>query len=111
LVTTERYIPVALEQIPIWWGVWLASPVKSTVHLTNVRAGEANPGVQPFAVAQLLWREEALAHLRVRGLHRGLSGARRWFVWERLADSLGLDELQTVVCETIRARQNWPGGE
>jgi hypothetical protein len=63
--------------------------------------------VQPLAVAQLLWRAEALEVLRHRGLHRGLSSATRWRLWERLAEQLPLLELQVEVRSRLKARQDW----
>ncbi|GAA5192447.1 hypothetical protein GCM10023322_52050 [Rugosimonospora acidiphila] len=111
LVTTDRYVAAALTLIPAWWSVWIAKQDNGIVALANLRAGHRNASVEPFAVAQLLWREEAMAELRARELHRGLSGVRRWFVWQRLAESVELEELQAIVRGALRARRNWPGGQ
>ncbi|MFF3856556.1 sce7726 family protein [Micromonospora sp. NPDC002575] len=108
LVTTSRYLDQAAEMVPHWWGVWLAHPGKRTVRLRNVRRGSHNPSPDPFSVAQLLWRDEALALLRERGNHRGLSKVPRWFVWERLAETLELEELRVEVRRVLRTREDWP---
>ncbi|MFI6254571.1 sce7726 family protein [Micromonospora zamorensis] len=108
LVTTDRYLDQASQMIPSWWGVWLAVPGKRQVQLRSVRRSRRNPSPNPFSVAQLLWRDEAMALLKERGNHRGLSRAPRWFVWERLTETLELDELQTEVRRALRTRQDWP---
>ncbi|MEV6694381.1 sce7726 family protein [Micromonospora sp. NPDC051196] len=108
LVTTDRYLDQASKMIPSWWGMWLAVPGKRAARLRNVRRGSRNPSPNPFAVAQLLWRDEAMALLRERGNHVGLSKAPRWFVWERLAQTLELHELQEEVRRVLRAREGWP---
>ncbi|WP_162561529.1 sce7726 family protein [Salinispora mooreana] len=108
LVTTDRYLDQASEIVPSWWGVWLAAPGKRAVRIRNVRRGSRNPSPNPFSVAQLLWRDEGLALLRERGNHGGLSKAPRWFVWERLAETLELGELQAEVRRVLRAREDWP---
>ncbi|OON29041.1 sce7726 family protein [Micromonospora sp. Rc5] len=108
LVTTERYLDQATEIVPSWWGVLLALPGKRTVRLRTVRRGTCNPSPNPFSVAQLLWRDEAMRLLRERGNHRGLSRAPRWFVWERLAETLELRELQAEVRRVLRTREDWP---
>lgn len=108
LVTTGRYLDQAAEMIPSWWGVWLALPSERAVRLRNVRRGSRNPSPNPFSVAQLLWRDEAMTLLRERGNHHGLSKAPRWFVWERLAETLELGELQAEVRRVLRTREDWP---
>lgn len=111
LVTTARYADRATALVPPWWGVWIAHARRAGIRLDQVRAGKVNDGVDAFAVAQLLWRDEAMQQLRDRGMHRGLSSARRWFVWLRLAEQVGLDELRTLVRDTLKRRQPWPARE
>lgn len=117
LVTTDRYLERAKVILPRWWGLMVAAekhPSPSAQHsrgdvvLRVVRRPRLNRQQDPMSVAQLLWREEALEVLRGRKLHRGLSKKARWYVWERLADSLDLVELRAVVRDRLRARREWP---
>jgi hypothetical protein len=127
LVTTDRYLDRAAALVPDWWGLIRADPADAApaggddsaahaagaacaVVLTQVRPAAVNTGQDPFAVAQLLWRDEALSILRARGLHHGLQRKRRWIIWQHLAGTVPLPELQYLVREQLRARRAWPGG-
>jgi hypothetical protein len=124
LVTTERYLDKAAALVPTWWGLTRAAPANGSVKapprdddgsawgavLTQVRPAALNTEQDPFAVVQLLWREEALAILRERGLHRGLERKRRWVIWQHLAEAIPLPELRVLTRDQLRARRTWPGG-
>jgi hypothetical protein len=111
IVTTPRYIQRATAMLPEWWGVIEASAVEDDVLLRPLRPAAFNTSVEPMALVQLLWRDEAMEVLRERKLQRGLSGKARWYVWSRLADALPLEELKTIVRDQIKARPTWPGGQ
>jgi hypothetical protein len=110
LVTTAKYIAKADALLPDWWALVVAEQRDANIQLTNVRDGQLNASTDAFSIAQLLWREEALDELRQRQLSRGLAKKARYYVWERLAASLGGDELRQVVRRRLRARVDWPGG-
>jgi hypothetical protein len=108
ILAVERVYPRrVVSLLPQWWGVWHAVDDGNSVRLDVVRSPKRNPNVSPLAVAQLLWRDEALGVLRSRGLHRGLSAATRWRLWQHLANSLTLDDLRCEVREHLKARQDW----
>jgi hypothetical protein len=111
LLTTNRYLAPAVEMLPTWWQIIRAEPSKPHPCLTLIRQGTRNDSQDAMAIAQLLWREEALMELRRRGLGRGMGNKRRWLIWERLAMEIPMDELKTVVRDQLRARQDWPGGQ
>lgn len=111
LVTTDRHLSKAQAMLPEWWGLMRASEARfGGVRLTQLRRPRMSPGLDPMAVAQLLWRDEALEVLRLRGAATGLSGRARWYVWDRLASSMTLAELRATVRDRLRARRAWPGG-
>ncbi|MFD0884119.1 sce7726 family protein [Streptosporangium algeriense] len=110
LVTTQRYLTPATDILPDWWQIMCAQVEEAGVTLTSVRAGQENEEQDPMAVAQLLWRDEALQELRARGLAQGMTNKRRWLIWERLAAEVPLPELKQVVRDRLRVRQEWPGG-
>ena len=111
LISTDRYLAPAIKMLPTWWQIVRAEPSEAGPCLTLVRQGALNDGQDAMAIAQLLWREEALMELRRRGLARGMGNKRRWLIWERLAAEVPMDELKTVVRDQLRARQDWPGGQ
>jgi hypothetical protein len=103
IVTTERRAESIEGHVPTWWGVLVAIAVDSEVTFREQRPPTANPDVQAFYVAQLLWRDEAYAELASRGLHGDLRRATRWALWDRLAE-LPIDELRDSVRERLKGR-------
>lgn len=109
ILVVERARPMRVAtRVPEWWGVWHALEEDDRhVRLTELRPPGTNPDTEPFSVAQLLWRDEAYDLLRRRGLHRGLSSATRWRLWDALASELPIDVLRHEVRCRLRARPAW----
>jgi hypothetical protein len=110
LVVSEIHLREALTVIPSWWGVLLVRENKGQITFAQKRKGRQNPNLDPFAIAQLLWRREAYEALRQRNLHTGLAGKPRASLWERLSGQLPLSELGGLVRSTLKLRQNWRSG-
>ncbi|MGD9527057.1 MAG: sce7726 family protein [Dehalococcoidia bacterium] len=109
LVVAERHYEHAVGLLPDWWEVIVVTGEADDVVLDPVRPGAKNTGVDAMRVAQLLWRDEALAELTERGLDRGVRSKPRQAVWQRLVDVLELTDLQQVVRTRLKARQGWRG--
>lgn len=108
LVAYEDHLEDAIHLVPGWWGLWGASSAKSgAVILKQRRRGRRNFGVDPIAVAELLWRDELEMELVARGQH-GLSRLTAQHLRERIVKQVALPELQRVVRERLRARPGWP---
>ena len=84
LVTTQRWEERARQRIPSWWGSTVVeeTPVAIVVHERR-QSKDNSRRLNPMALAQLLWRTEALDELRQCGQARGLSAKARYYVWER----------------------------
>jgi len=107
IVAGGSHISKIKEMVPAWWGIRAASSDGSTIALRDIRPPAENPAVDPFAVAQLLWRDEALAILSRGGSARGLRSKPRQALWGALAERLTLKELQQAVRETLMQRSDW----
>lgn len=103
IVTAESRAATIANHVPEWWGVTIALDRGDCPRLRVARKAAPNPGVEPFYVAQLLWRDEAYAELKSRDLHHGLAKATRWELWDRLAE-LPLRKLQAAVRVRLKAR-------
>jgi hypothetical protein len=90
--------------VPSWWGIWTAVENGDTVRLEPLKESTPNPKIDPFSLAQLLWREEALEALSDRGLANGLRSKPRREIWIRLASSLPLEELGDTVRACLKRR-------
>jgi hypothetical protein len=108
ILTASKYIDDIADITPEWWGITRAEmDVDKVVHFFCLREARKNEGIDPLAVAQLLWREEALEILRERGLQKGLLSKPRNVLWEALANNLALSDLQDEVRKCLKKRINW----
>jgi hypothetical protein len=108
IVAASRHVEKLAAAVPDWWEIVESSAgADGGVILTQIRAGAANASVDGYAVAQLLWRDEALVVLTARGLDRGLRNKPRRTLWRALADGVPVDELGQVVRDALRAREQW----
>ncbi|VAW38521.1 hypothetical protein MNBD_DELTA02-1110 [hydrothermal vent metagenome] len=107
LVVSTSHLEKSLKQIPDWWGVCEAKKVEGGIQLNNVRPCGKNTDIDPLAVAQLLWRDEALETLEEYDFDKGFRSKPRSVLWERLATQLTLKDLQTTVRDKLKARDNW----
>lgn len=107
IVVTQKHLTDARQSVPRWWGILLARPRGTSVEIAPVRKPKRNPSVDPAALVQLLWRDEALQLLEDMGVATGLRGMPRRAIWARLQESLTLGELQAVVCAQLKLRGDW----
>ncbi|MYB83139.1 MAG: sce7726 family protein [Chloroflexi bacterium] len=107
LVTTSRHLEKSMTLLPTWWGVMIAKQERGCVTLETVREPETNPELDPFALAQFLWREEALEELKKRGLSKGISKKARFYLWQALVQAIPIEDLRDLVRERIKARPSW----
>jgi hypothetical protein len=104
IVAAESHLSKIAEIVPQWWGIMEAIPNGESIVLQTRREARQNPTLDPYAIAQLLWREEALHVLRLKGVERGLISKPRKALWEKLVDELPLDELARLVRQQIKNR-------
>lgn len=108
IVVEERWNEAVDAHIPDWWGVMVATESAGSAILHERRSPTANQELDPLAVAQLLWRDEAAAVAAARGLRAPTRRPTRWDLWDLLAEHVPLDELRRTVRDHLRAR---PGRE
>lgn len=94
------------QAVPSWWGIWNAARDGDLVRLETLREPSKNPHVDPYALAQLLWRDEALQALADNGLATGMRSKPREVLWRRLASELPIEELGRVVRDRLKHRSS-----
>lgn len=107
IVACATHLDKIRELVPEWWGIWSAQDDGQSVHLEIERREQRNPEVNPLAVAQLLWREEALQVLDQWELTAGFRSKTRAQIWQRLVEALTIDELGDSVRARLKARKGW----
>lgn len=107
VVCCERHVAGVSLCVPDWWGIEIVRPVNDRPRIVRARPARANPGVDPNAVVQLLWREEVMDELERLDLADGLRSKPRRVLWETLAEALPSRALRAVVRDRLRARKDW----
>lgn len=111
LVVGARHCDKATKLVPKWWAIRIATMSSGAVHLRPMIGypGAKNPNPDPYLVAQLLWKEEALSILDTYGLAKGFRSKRIKTLHERLVTALPFDELSREVREALKRRPEWLG--
>jgi hypothetical protein len=107
IVAATAHLERVRKIIPAWWGILEARTKSGGVQLRRRRKERRNPHINLLAVAQLLWKDEALALLESEGDARGLRSKPRQVIWEALVLQLSADTLRARVRDVLKAREGW----
>ena len=91
-------------EMPRWWGQIGVFDSDDKLALRMVRASQRNPKPDPLSIARLLWRDEAIELLKSAAAARGVSSKSRGFIWERVAETVELDNLRAAVRLALKKR-------
>ncbi|WP_124530282.1 sce7726 family protein [Burkholderia sp. Bp8991] len=106
LVVGPTHVTAALEVVPSWWGVLVASrTTKGKVTLESVRAAQINPRQDPFSLASLLWKDEAIAAIVQSDSIQLPKSASSHDLWALIASALPLETIRSLVSTTLWQRQ------
>ncbi len=109
LVVGDRHFDKAARIIPEWWGIIKAVESGKGIRLRQARPSRKNRAQDPYLIAELLRKEEALLLLEQFGLANGWRSKRVRAIHERLAAELPLRVLRNRVREILKARASWLG--
>jgi hypothetical protein len=107
IVTSVSHIEKAKKVIPAWWGIYTAVSKEGTITITELSPPSANPNLDGYAIAQLLWKDEVISVLNHLGIFTGLQQRRRSNLWKSLSGMLSPDDLRTIVRSKMRQRMEW----
>lgn len=107
IVASGHHIDKIIDAVPNWWGVEEVGLEGGEVVFKTLREPAPNPDINPLALAQLLWRDEALAALKHLGLDKGMLSKPRRALWAKLSECLTLTELSSIVRQHLKSRPNW----
>jgi hypothetical protein len=111
IVTTSKHLDRSSAILPGSWGLVEAISGAGGVRLVRRRRPRINRQTDAFSLAQLLWREEVMDEVKVRGNASGLSRKSRYFVWERLVETTPKKELRELVLKRLKQHGDWSGGQ
>lgn len=109
IVAADHYLEDVRKIIPSWWGIIKVSNKKGIATLRTVKKGRRNPSLDPLALAQLLWRDEAIDLLKKRGLEKGILSKPKREIYRRIAESIKAEELKLEVNQFLKTRKGWRG--
>jgi hypothetical protein len=104
IVVGPRHLEEVLRMVPDWWGVLQVIGAGDSVRIEAVRSSRENPGQVSRAVAELLWREEALALLESRRAAHGVRTKPKAAVWDRVCEAFDLSEIAAAVRDRLKSR-------
>lgn len=107
LVCGKRHVKKAVPIVPSWWSIVSATMDRDNAVLEVERQGEQNPCQEPMLIAELLWKDEALAILERHDTARGYRNKRVRIIYEHLCERLTLSILKDEVRAALKARQSW----
>jgi hypothetical protein len=103
VVVGELFAHEVAGTVPRWWGIKVASSASDgEVRLRVLRTGARNPNQSIEALAEMLWRAEAMNALQELA---GIQAAKSWTsgqVRERLVGSVPIEALHRFVVQRLR---------
>lgn len=109
LVLSAKHLKASCQIIPSWWGILVLEETQRGIppKVAELVPPAINDTIEAFAVAQLLWRDEAVALLDTMGAPKKLISKPRLVLWQALSELLPLAELCHVVRAQLKIRQSW----
>ncbi|WP_081590312.1 sce7726 family protein [Brevibacillus massiliensis] len=107
IVTAHDYLDKVNKMVPDWWGIIVVTNIKGQARMKYTKRGRKNPSQDPYSLVQLLWKDEALAVLKEKGLHKGVLSKPKNVLYERLATNIPMGELKQLVYRALKSREGW----
>lgn len=108
IIVTERHLETVGTLVPRWWGIIKCEANKrGSLKFTTHRKAIRNRRVNAIAIAQLLWRAEAIDILRSNGEKGNIMRQPRAFLYARLVKIMTLTKLKDSVRSCLMRRTNW----
>jgi hypothetical protein len=104
LVVGKRHAEDAERLLPPWWGIKIAVMAGGGVALLPHREAAENPTPDPYLIAEMLSKDEAINVLSAFGMDRGWKSKKIRLIHERLANEIPLPELKDQVRSILKKR-------
>lgn len=104
LIAGPTFVEMASRVLPAWWGIWQARRLSDgSLELAEIRSSSKNPCQDPYSVATLLWRDEAMAAL-VDECDAPPARATRSELYDRMVACMSPDSLRSCVARKLVER-------
>lgn len=104
-VVADIHLEHVRAVLPPWWGCRVVrTGANSELRIDEICAAAPNPGLNPYSLATLLWRDEVVDALQSRDALTGVASKPKRVLWGRLVEVLDVEELRVLVRDRLRAR-------
>lgn len=110
LVTSCNHLAKAYDFLPQNWGIYVTHENANGWYLKKMRTPRENKNTDPFSIAQLLWKDEALEIIESTLKVAIPKRSNRKELYEILATSVSKTKLLKLTIEKLKARQHWRTG-
>ena len=107
IVVGARHLVRAEELIPRCWGITRANFSDEKIELSVLRGPKNNPRQTTEAVAELLWRDEAVELLRRYSTTKSIARLNRTLLTRRIDELLDRETVCGYTREALKARVHW----
>jgi hypothetical protein len=108
IITTRKHLKQVKELIPEWWGIYeIIENANGSYSFKRQRIGSSNEGQNAFAIAQLLWKTEALEianHLLQTNVKPSITKKE---IYQTICQGCCQRELSKIVVRYLKQRDNW----
>jgi hypothetical protein len=106
IVTGTTHYNDVIDLVPSWWGVKLAQITDSgETDIKDIRDPQINNCIDPFSLAQFLWRSELLKLLEIYGIDHEVKKMPKFKIWAFVAENIPLLDLKSYVRDCFKKRQ------
>jgi hypothetical protein len=106
VVVSVTHLRAVQEIVPYWWGVLIAQFVDGEISFSPHRPPADNPSPDFRVMAELIWRNDALALLQKYGMSRGVCSKPRGAILDRICDQLPTSVIRAAVRANLKARKD-----
>ncbi len=107
-IIASCHLKEAVGMLPEWWGIISVTEGKrGALFFRTIKRSKQNKSVNDYAIAQLLWRNEAQEILATLGVHGKDLRKKRANLYSHIVSKLDSSELRRIVKEYLMNRTNW----
>jgi hypothetical protein len=108
IVCADKHVAGVRELAPRWCGiVKVTKGSRGGIAFVTMREPKRNPNIQPYRLAHLLWRSEAVAILSQANASPQVLRAPRKTLYKSLAAKFSVEEITAFIKQSMASRQDW----
>lgn len=112
VVAAPAHLDELLRFLPHWCGIVAADKgPRGAINFFTLRRPLRNPMVDPYSMAHLLWKSEAIAFLNSIGIRALSPKSSRAALYQLIAESTSVPLLKDFIKKSLAARAEWRAGE